>query len=314
MKLHGLLLTRDDDDIIGECISHALTWCDALYIFDTGSSDNTRDIVSDFSKNDKRVVRVNKTNSPILMDSGLRGYVFNLVRHMAKQGDWFVQVDVDEFYHQNPRDFISSNISGIDTAVWNITYEFRLTESEVDDWSYGRETIENRRISISERRRWYNVLQHSEPRMFKYRNSMSWTPYISYPYNMGFVSENRIAVRHYPQRDPLQLRKRWLLRKLLAGISDPNWKHWSHSDWMDLVAKKDEPGLLCWKKGEDLPLDPEDYHHLPVWYKRQVQYLMHRFLVNSLDRFRPQYETSYEPRIIPDDINQVIISQLKEFH
>ena len=309
MRIHGILLTRDDDDIIGECITHALTWCDALYVFDTGSSDATRDIVAAAASRDNRVIRVNEDYKPVLMESGLRGYVFEKCRSHAEPGDWFAQVDVDEFYHEDPRQFIQRRLHRRETAVWNLTYEFRLTEAEVRGWQLGHETLADRRRPIADRRRWYTVLDHSEPRMFRYRPAMQWPPSVCYPYNTGFVARERIPVRHYPHRDPLQLEKRWLLRKLLAPVSDPNWKHWQLDDWAKLVSKSDEASLHYWERGTPLPL-VEDYSHLPHWPKRMAQWVAHTFLLAYLDRIRPKIGLHYQPSSVPIHINQEIVEKL----
>ena len=40
MKFVALLPVRDEADIIGQCLQHALQWVDAIYVFDTGSVDD----------------------------------------------------------------------------------------------------------------------------------------------------------------------------------------------------------------------------------------------------------------------------------
>src|SRR4051794_34934776 len=102
MLFHGLLLTRDDGDIIDECISHALTWCDVLYVFDTGSTDQTWDSVIDWAAREHRVMAIRRCEPAVMMNSPLRGFVFDLVRNRFSPGDWLVQQDADEFYHVSP--------------------------------------------------------------------------------------------------------------------------------------------------------------------------------------------------------------------
>ena len=60
MKFHCLLPVRDEADVIAQCLRHALTWADAIYVFDTGSVDETWEIVQDFAARDKRVVPIRK--------------------------------------------------------------------------------------------------------------------------------------------------------------------------------------------------------------------------------------------------------------
>lgn len=56
----ALLPVRDEADIIGQCLDHALRWADEIYVFDTGSVDNAWEIVQEFASRDKRVVPMRK--------------------------------------------------------------------------------------------------------------------------------------------------------------------------------------------------------------------------------------------------------------
>jgi len=227
MRFHGLLLTRDDGDIVDECIAHALTWCDALYAFDTGSSDDTWDQVQIWATRDRRVIPLEKCEPAVMMSSPLRGYVFNLVRDRFEPGDWIVQQDVDEFYHVSPRHFVRTMLRRGETAVFNQHFEFRITKQEVSRWISGDDSVFDRQRSIVDLRRFYNILTHSEPRIFCYRASMQWGVECAYPWNMGFVARERIPIRHYPHRDPLSLQKRLSLRNHLLPLSKEGWTHWA---------------------------------------------------------------------------------------
>jgi hypothetical protein len=218
MRLHGLLLTRDDGDIIDECIAHSLSWCDALYVFDTGSSDDTWERANEWALRDSRVVLIRKCKPAVMMSSPLRGYVFNLVRDKLEPDDWLVQQDADEIYHVSPRQFISTQLKPGETAVYNQHFEFRIAGKEVSQWQGGDKSIFDRKKPIAELRRYYNILTHSEPRMFQYRLSMQWGSASAYPWNMGFIARKRIPIRHYPHRDPLSLQVRLTLRNHLTTV------------------------------------------------------------------------------------------------
>jgi glycosyltransferase involved in cell wall biosynthesis len=305
MRFHGILLTRDDEDIIAQCIQHALTWCDALYVFDTGSGDSTTEIVEQAAREDRRVKIATGHPKPLVLCSGLRAVVFHKYRDSAERGDWFVQVDSDEFFHISPRTFVAEYLRPNETCVYNLTYEFRLTESEVQAWDKARETQADRARPISERRRYYNVLRWTEPRMFCYRPSMQWWPYFAYPYNAGFVARRRIPVRHYPHRDVLQLKKRWLLRKLMAPLTEGSWTHWRHSNWTKLVAEDGSSGLNYWQPGTELPV-LDDQHHLPHQPKRGLQWMAHRFFLPVLDASRPRFPADHKFHVIPAEIEASI--------
>ena len=294
MRFHGILITCDEEDIIGQCMASALTWCDSLYVFDTGSADQGWPIVQDFVRKDTRVKAFRQESGRVLMSEGLRGYVFERFRDRMEAGDWIVQVDSDEFYHVPPPEFVG-RLRRHETGVYNCTYEFRLTHQEAEAWNSGRETVRDRQRPIEDRRRYFNILAYSEPRMFRYRRNMQWPPHVAYPYNMGFIACERIPIRHYPQRDPLQLQKRWQLRSFVTPLMDEKWKHWQLSDWRLLLADDAAADLHYWAAGTPLPEAPGS-KPLSSVPKRLVQRLVHSALLPVVDRMRRAFPRSSSRR------------------
>ena len=83
MKFSCLLPVRDEADIIGQCLRHALTWADAIYVFDTGSVDDTWEIVQDFAARDRRVIPLRK--EPVYFsETRLRGWMFHQARQQMR--------------------------------------------------------------------------------------------------------------------------------------------------------------------------------------------------------------------------------------
>ena len=310
MRFHALLLTRDDSDIVDECILHSLGWCDALYAFDTGSSDYTWERIHQWAARDSRVVPIRKCEPAVLMSSSLRGFVFNLVRDKFEPGDWWVQQDVDEFYHVSPRQFVLERLRPTETAVYNQHFEFRMTNDEVQRWQSGDEKVFDRTRPIAELRRYYNILQHAEPRMFKFRSTMQWGPTASYPWNMGYVARERIPIRHYPHRDPLSLQMRLILRNHLLPVTvEKNWSHWAVNNWLDYVVPDDDPEIRYWPPGSELPY-VLDYSHIRSPLIRLAQSSIHQFLLGVFDAVRPKYPEGYQPPVIPEGINAAAIKDL----
>ena len=190
-QFSALLPVRDEADIIGQCLGHLLTWADAIYVFDTGSVDNTWEIVQDFAVRDKRVVPLKK--EPVYYsETRLRGWMFHQARQKMRDGDWFLRVDADEFYHIPPPEFVKTRMRKCETIAYHQYYDFRLTESEVKAWEEGRETLADRERPIEERRRWYTPSIYSEPRLCRYRETMQWPPTVSFPFNAGFLARERL--------------------------------------------------------------------------------------------------------------------------
>ncbi len=310
MRLHGLLLTRDDGDIVDECIRHALEWCDALYVFDTGSSDSTWDRVNEWVLLDRRVVPLRKCEPAVMMSSPLRAFVFNLVRDRFEPGDWWVQQDVDEFYHVSPREFIRERLGSGETAVYNQHFEFRITGNEVERWRAGDDSVFDRSRPISDLLRYYNVLAHSEPRMFRFRENMQWGYGSAYPWNMGYVARERIPIRHYPHRDPLSLQMRLTLRNhLLPLAAEQNWSHWAVADWRDYIVTNDAPDICYWQPDTDLP-DIHDQTHIRSPLMRLAQRTIHQVLLPVFDFARPKYPRSFRPVVIPQAVNNAAVHDL----
>jgi hypothetical protein len=313
MAFRGMMLLRDEEDVIGQCLDHLLTWIDALYILDLGSTDRTWEIVQDYAGRDKRVVPLE--HRPILYSDNMRGYIFHQVREQFLPGDWVMKIDADEFYHVAPPRFVRERLRAGDTAVHLQWYFFRLTTQEVADYESGRVDVwKDRQRPITDRRRFYKISEYAEPRMFKYRRSMRWPDKASFPFNAGFVARERIPIRHYPHRDPPQMERRFRLRAAMMKLSAHAGGHWKLEDWRkELVdehgaaasAQGQRSGLAgesgidtgplhFWAPGTELAEQPL-YNHVPPMGRRVTQRLIHPLLLPILDRRRPTYDPAASP-------------------
>ncbi len=108
-QFHALLPVRDEADIIGQSLRHMLTWADAIYVFDTGSVDETWEIVQDFARKDRRVKPLRR-DVVYFSDTVVRGWIFHQARKNMRNGDWFLRVDADEFYHIPPPEFVKTRL------------------------------------------------------------------------------------------------------------------------------------------------------------------------------------------------------------
>jgi glycosyltransferase involved in cell wall biosynthesis len=315
MKFHALLPVRDEADIIGQCLEQALTWVDAIYVFDTGSVDKTWEIVQDFASRDKRIVPIRK--EPVYFsETRLRSYMFHVARQNMHNGDWFLRVDADEFHHVAPPEFVKNCMRKHETAAYHQYYDFRLLQSEVDAWNAGEETLKDRRRLIEDRRRHYTVSDYSEPRLCRYRETMQWPVTVSFPFNAGYVAREPLPIRHYPYRDPVQLERRCRLRAIMmadeenrSNWSRPELHHWAEREWKKFITPDDLPGLKPWKSGTELPL-AHGTSHLKPSHIRVVQRLMHAFCLPMLDRLRPKFPPDSRPQSIPKEIVELLQEKL----
>jgi len=265
MRFHGLMLLRDEQDIIVQNLTHLLSWIDTLYILDLGSTDGTWDVVQDFAARDKRLVPFKR--SPIIYTDNLRCVIFDQYRDRFDPGDWVMKIDADEFYHLTPPDFVKQRLRLLDTAVWLQWYFFRLTRGEVDAYESGAvDVMADRQRTITDRRRHYKISEYAEPRMFRYRRAMQWPENVSFPFNAGFVSRQRIPIRHYPHRDPLQMESRFRLRAKMMTLRAHAGGHWKLDDWRAEIV--DEKGTAQSSQGNKRGLAGErgiDTGELHYW-------------------------------------------------
>lgn len=323
MRFHGMMLVRDEEDVIAQCLDHLLTWIDTLHIYDLGSTDSTWEIIQDFARRDKRIVPV--VRQPTVYTDNLRCYLFHRAREKFDAGDWCMKIDADEFYHVPPPQFARERLGPLDSAVHLQWYFFRMTTAEARAYETGEvDTEQDRKRSITDRRRFYKISTYAEPRMFKYRRTHRWPETISFPYNAGYVARERMPIRHYPHRDPAQLQRRYRLRASMMKLNAEAGGHWKLSDWrQDLVDEKgfsasqktgagladnagvDTDGLLYWEPGTELVERP-DYSHVQDRKKRLLQRVIHPLLVPLLDSRRPHYSPAWHPVHIDEETNERI--------
>ena len=309
MTFHVLLAVRDEADIIGQCLRHLLDWADAVYIFDTGSLDETWEIVQQFASEDKRVVPLRK-QAVFFSEKRVRGWLFNQARRRMRPGDWFVRADADEFHHIAPPEFVKTRMRSHETVAYHQYYDFRLTCSEADRWEEVRESPADRRRPIKDRRRWFTLSAYTEPRLCRYRESMRWPETASFPYNAGYLARERLPIRHYPHRDPLQLARRCKLRSVMMADSDNACnRHWAEPDWRRQIVPDDLPDLHYWHPGTELP-EPNFTNHLAPLPKRLVQRIVHAALLTFLDSLRPGFSPNGSPRPIPHELTRKLNSEL----
>jgi glycosyltransferase involved in cell wall biosynthesis len=317
MKFHALLPVRDEADIISQCLEQALTWADAIYVFDTGSVDNTWEIVQELATRSRRVIPMRK--EPVYFsETRLRSYMFHVARQHMRQGDWFLRLDADEFHHISPPEFVRDCMRKHETVAYHQYYDFRLLQSEANAWNRGEETLQDRKRPIRERRRHYAISEYSEPRLCRYRSTMQWPPTVSFPFNAGFIARERVPIRHYPHRDRMQLERRCRLRAIMmadeenrANWTGPELHHWAEREWTKFITPDDLPGLKFWKPGTELELVHE-MNHLRLMHIRALQRSIHAFCLPVLDRHHPKFPPDARPQRIPTSIQEELKVALRE--
>jgi len=304
MRFHGLLLVRDEADIISEYLRESLKWADSIWILDTGSTDGTWEAINEFANIDSRVRPFQKKD--VVFGQNLRSYLFDYARDQFKHGDWIVKLDADEFFVIDPRSFVKKYVRIDEGCIYLQWYYFRITSKEVSFYEENSKSIFlDRKRSIFDRRRFYKLTKHTEPRMFKYRKSMKFRREDSFPRFAGMISERMIPIRHYPHRDPLQLKRRYALRSAMKRMGSSAGSHWDAADWRTDVVCTDEsadrqacsePSGLASETGHDdgplYFLEPGgslpsllDRRYREPHFNRLTKKIFYRFFVRLADRF-----------------------------
>lgn len=310
---HSLLAVRDEGDIILQSLAHHLRWADHIHVFDTGSTDGTWEILEEMAVRHPQIHLIGRR--PVYFnDTEVRSFVFDQARARMKPGDWVLRCDADEFHHVPPPEFVKSRMRRHETAAYHQYYDFQFTTEDLLAWQSGREGLADRQRPIAERRRFFTVSAEPEPRLFRYRAAMQWPHHASFPVNAGFVAWERLPIRHYPNRDPEQMRARCELRQLMLAYppSRVTWAaaeshHWGVPDWERFVTGLDTPGLQCWDGKAPLSISVPE--HLPGRAKRLVQRLAHAFVVPWLDPLRPRLATG-NPHPLPKDVQEKLAARL----
>lgn len=303
MRIHAISLIRDEADIVAQVLRDAATWCDHIYVYDTGSTDGSWEIVQELARDLKQIVPYKREN--VWFDDGLGSVVFNHYRSEAEDGDWFVRLNADEFYPVRPNHFIKERLRQIESIIYNQVYEFKLTFEEVEGYSSEASIIADRQRPIQERRRFFIPLRYSEPRLFRYRRGMCWLPTLPGPFNSGFVARERIPVQHYPHRDPIQMRRRFHLRNIMRRdirLRNPSAiAHWDITNWEEELVKSADERLMLWRPNSPLPSIQWLNHIAPSW-KRSLQWMLYRTCVRAFDALRPAFPRQFAPAPLPMDI------------
>ncbi|MEQ1752315.1 MAG: hypothetical protein ABL974_23040, partial [Prosthecobacter sp.] len=249
-------------------------------------------------------------------ETRLRGWMFHQARQHMRSGDWFLRVDADEFHHVPPPEFVKTRLRPHETVVYHQYYNFAIRESEVSAWQAAQELLSERALPIEQRRQWYEVSIYAEPRLCRYRETMQWPSTVSFPFNAGYVAKERLPIRHYPHRDPLQLERRCRLRAVMmadkenrANWSRPELHHWAEQEWRKFVTPDTAPDLKHWAPGTPLE-EVYQSNHLAKPMRRLAQRLTHSLLLPILDQRRPTWRADSYPQKISSEIVSVLANEL----
>lgn len=243
MKLIGLCVVKNEDDIIGQCLEHAAGICDKVMVLDNDSTDQTWSIIHDLASNNEKIVSVGRTSEPFWC--GMRADVYNQFNKDYSRGDWWLYLDADEFLAEDPRPVIkrATEVGADIIDAWQI--QFYYTDKDALQWRRGED---GRERHIFQRRRYYSI-NWKEHRLFRNEPGRPWNPARNntVPDGLQTVCKTTVLNRHYQYRDPEQITRRLVTRQGLSGTSFA--KRIQSTDWRSVV--RSTRGLRRHEEGRD---------------------------------------------------------------
>ena len=166
-KIYSLLVVKDEADIITPSLIEAAKWSDKVIVLDNGSEDGTWEIINQLSLLHPNIIPFAQEPGPFHI--GLRARMFDAFKHELSDNDWWcIRLDADEFYIDNPREFLKS-IPKHYRLVWKESYDYKITYEDLNEFTFGQTFEENKsKIAYYEPYTWY------EGRFMRHRNKLTW--------------------------------------------------------------------------------------------------------------------------------------------
>ena len=268
MKLFGIVLVKNEADVLRYALEKNSRWFDQLFVLDNGSSDRSVEIANEVASSNSRVVVCPPCHQPFR--DGLRSLAFNQYRNRSEKGDWWCRLDADEVYEVDPKPYLQK-VKSCHHVVWSQHLNFYFSQEELpslEDRIVGDEIPD---FDETLRPKGY-LCNFTEPRFFRYRKALSWGEDMSWPKNVGVTSPLTIPVHHYQYRSPQQIDLRLQTRKEAASTGWSNFgKDVEAESWRDKIGKNKE--LIPYSSDEDV--EPK-MHPLDVGLKRSLKLVLHQ--------------------------------------
>jgi hypothetical protein len=221
MRIHGMCVVRNEADVIEQSLRAAARWCDRIYVLDNGSDDGTWERVQELARELPQVVPFGQDPRPF--DSGIREEILRHHAGGAGPEDWWCILDADEFYVDDPREFLA-RVPRRYRTVWKQDLSYYFTDEDLEAWRRDPSLYADT-VPVEERLRYYSA-DWSEIRFFRHphgagRPTIPWDSPRTYP--------RRIRLKHFQYRSPEQIQKRLDTRR--QAMERGSFPHEKRSNW-----------------------------------------------------------------------------------
>jgi hypothetical protein len=250
MKILAVLLVKDEADVIGATLEDARRWASRIFILDNGSTDGTWDILKSLAGD--VIVPWRQELAPYRRS--MRAELLNQFRGEARPGDWWCNMDSDEFYLDDPREFLA-RVPRSFGVVFKKSIDYRLTREDLAEHEFTGCFDKDRPFL-----RYVNPTCWSETRFFRHRRRLRWEASgpgaTDLPRGMGLRYTGTILAAHYQYRSPKQIQARLDVRNAVPRDSTgAPFRHIKQTRWEETV-----PG----REGLVLDKGPETWAALPL--------------------------------------------------
>jgi len=192
LKNIGLLVTKNEEEIIEEVLSKNQKFVDTIYALD-GSEDNTPKILKKFNK--VKLILYEKDLNALRVD-GIREYLLEEIRKKEGYNHWITLLHGDEIFYHNPLKVIQyAEKEEADGVVWYAMHFF-LHSSDKKIWN------EIKNLPVEKRVTWYaiNETPWQEFRQFKLTENVKYNK-IEHsrvrPHGIRKIFSKRPIYKHY---------------------------------------------------------------------------------------------------------------------
>lgn len=224
VKIYGLGLCKNEDDIVGSVVEHALGFCDKVIVLDNGSTDGSWQVITDLAERfPGRVVPFGPVDEPFF--DGMRSKVWDAYFEELGEDGWWYYLDADEFLEGDPEPVLERALASGHDSVKGWIVQFRFTDVDLATWERGEEDIS---LPVQQRRLHYRT-DWREYRFIRNFPVARWENPDSYlPRRALNPTKERVFVRHYQFRDPDQIQKRTDARynktEFFGHVTSPSWR------------------------------------------------------------------------------------------
>ncbi|CAN1211872.1 Glycosyl transferase [Tumidithrix helvetica PCC 7403] len=224
-------MAKDEADVIAQTLKSATAWCDYIYVYDNGSTDNSWEQVLELAEQYPSQIIPYKKDDAVFRGS-LRGEVFRYYRSKSQPGDWWCRLDADEFYIDNPRIFLAK-IPEHYKMVWSASFQYYFTDIDLAQYKQNPELYADS-VPVETKLRYYRN-NWSERRFFRDEANLQWEEDNAWP-SASLAGEPypvRIWLKHFQYRSPRQIQGRLSTRTV--NVVNQDFSHEMQNDWKSKI-------------------------------------------------------------------------------